>query len=273
MRSLELPPYVRELAGPATNAMAVVAIAGATASLHFSGRLRGGKALIVAEVGAVLATAAFCAWRFWRKRPPEAADLQLPGKVAKEAAVHESPKATEGCCGGVCGASCDGENLSEDELQGEEGGDLEDLQSSGDEIKSATRAAARATYVQPKAARRRAAKRTQKDSPRGESGSEEVDLPKSAVTPGCAEETSDEAVFLPGRAKVYFKTFGCSHNVSDSEYMRKRLRASHKRSDACPSRLSASARAVEAELMLLRTAVVSRLPDGRIFHALFSLPM
>ena len=34
-------------------------------------------------------------------------------------------------------------------------------------------------------------------------------------------EMAPEAVSgeLPGKAKVYVKTYGCSHNISDSEYM------------------------------------------------------
>lgn len=209
---------MRELAGPATNAITFVAIAGAAASLHFSGRVRGAKALVVAEVAAVLATAAFCARHFWRKEPQEAGDPQLPGKVAEKAAQFETPTATDGCCGGASGACCDREHLGDDEEQGQEG-DLEDLQSSGDEIKSVARAAARATYLQPKAARRRAGRSIKKDRQEDEAGSEDVGFATSVDPPGCADETSTEGVFLPGRAKVYFKTFGCSHNVSDSEYM------------------------------------------------------
>ena len=35
----------------------------------------------------------------------------------------------------------------------------------------------------------------------------------------------EEECFLPGQAKIYVKTWGCSHNVSDGEYMAGQLAA------------------------------------------------
>ena len=42
-------------------------------------------------------------------------------------------------------------------------------------------------------------------------------LPKSGRPP--KRSTDDEATLVPGTQTVYLKTQGCSHNVSDSEYM------------------------------------------------------
>eukprot|EP01056_Protomagalhaensia_sp_Gyna25_P000441 Protomagalhaensia_sp_Gyna_25__440@NODE_1207_length_2068_cov_21_260227_g961_i0_p1_GENE_NODE_1207_length_2068_cov_21_260227_g961_i0NODE_1207_length_2068_cov_21_260227_g961_i0_p1_ORF_typecomplete_len631_score126_96UPF0004/PF00919_20/4_6e26Radical_SAM/PF04055_21/3e19TRAM/PF01938_20/0_049_NODE_1207_length_2068_cov_21_260227_g961_i01752067 len=39
------------------------------------------------------------------------------------------------------------------------------------------------------------------------------------------EDTADDTLSLPEKAKVYVKTFGCSHNVSDSEFMLGLLKA------------------------------------------------
>ena len=39
------------------------------------------------------------------------------------------------------------------------------------------------------------------------------------------EDTTEEQCFLPGQAKIYVKTWGCSHNVSDGEYMSGQLAA------------------------------------------------
>ena len=33
------------------------------------------------------------------------------------------------------------------------------------------------------------------------------------------KDDEEEQCFLPGQAKIYVKTWGCSHNVSDGEYM------------------------------------------------------
>lgn len=33
------------------------------------------------------------------------------------------------------------------------------------------------------------------------------------------EETAEKEYMAPGSASVYVKTYGCSHNISDSEYM------------------------------------------------------
>ena len=33
------------------------------------------------------------------------------------------------------------------------------------------------------------------------------------------KDNDEEKCFLPGQAKIYIKTWGCSHNVSDGEYM------------------------------------------------------
>ena len=33
------------------------------------------------------------------------------------------------------------------------------------------------------------------------------------------DDEKEEQCFLPGQAKIYVKTWGCSHNVSDGEYM------------------------------------------------------
>ena len=33
------------------------------------------------------------------------------------------------------------------------------------------------------------------------------------------ERNGEEGDALPGKAKVFVKTYGCSHNISDSEYM------------------------------------------------------
>jgi threonylcarbamoyladenosine tRNA methylthiotransferase CDKAL1 len=45
-----------------------------------------------------------------------------------------------------------------------------------------------------------------------------AELPVEEVKPIVKAEPSsvDE---VPGKAKVYVKTYGCSHNISDSEYM------------------------------------------------------
>ena len=39
------------------------------------------------------------------------------------------------------------------------------------------------------------------------------------MAPHKDEQDTTEKCFLPGQAKIYVKTWGCSHNVSDGEYM------------------------------------------------------
>ena len=41
----------------------------------------------------------------------------------------------------------------------------------------------------------------------------------------CDNRNSESTSFLPGQAKVFVKTWGCSHNVSDGEYMAGQLAA------------------------------------------------
>lgn len=42
---------------------------------------------------------------------------------------------------------------------------------------------------------------------------------KRAETPKDTSNEASEAHFLPGTHKIFIKTWGCSHNNSDSEYM------------------------------------------------------
>jgi len=45
------------------------------------------------------------------------------------------------------------------------------------------------------------------------------DEPDKFMAPHKDEQDTTEKCFLPGQAKIYVKTWGCSHNVSDGEYM------------------------------------------------------
>uniref|UniRef100_K3X0A0 MTTase N-terminal domain-containing protein n=1 Tax=Globisporangium ultimum (strain ATCC 200006 / CBS 805.95 / DAOM BR144) TaxID=431595 RepID=K3X0A0_GLOUD len=45
---------------------------------------------------------------------------------------------------------------------------------------------------------------------------EPIVAPKSASS---AVPTADAGVNVPGTQQIWLKTYGCSHNVSDSEYM------------------------------------------------------
>lgn len=219
MRPKDLILSLRDNFGSAAGAVNVV-VAGAAASLHLSGRLRGGRALICIELGAVVATAAFCTWRLWRTRSQEPRDVFVASNDERLFEVHkEASEKDTNCCGGSCGCSGSGPVEANEAEQAE--GDLEDLQSSGDEDRSVARAAARATYVQPKAARMRAARQVRSGSLNGGLENGETDLCSTPPVSTYSNDETSESLFLPGRAKVFFKTFGCSHNVSDSEYMRK----------------------------------------------------
>lgn len=221
------PPFMQQLTGPTVSAVTVAVVTAAATTIHWSGRLGRSRGLLIAEIGAVLGTATFCAWRLWRTRSLSAADTRQSGPANGQKANPGPSKADGGCCGGACGVSCDGQDddVPADHENQEEGGDLEDLQSSGDEAKAAARAAARATYVQPKAARRRATRRLHEASDKGHvEESAEMDFTEAHETFAHQDRATSEDVFLPGLAKIYFKTFGCSHNVSDSEYMRKPMR-------------------------------------------------
>ena len=44
--------------------------------------------------------------------------------------------------------------------------------------------------------------------------------PEETPEPAAAEEkTVTRPEVVPGNAKIFVKTYGCSHNISDSEYM------------------------------------------------------
>ena len=48
--------------------------------------------------------------------------------------------------------------------------------------------------------------------------------PRGAATGAALEEKEEKAdAAVPGTQKVWMRTFGCSHNVSDSEYMQGQL--------------------------------------------------
>ena len=42
---------------------------------------------------------------------------------------------------------------------------------------------------------------------------------KVPVSPSCVEELMTAESFIPGTQSIYIKTWGCSHNNSDGEYM------------------------------------------------------
>lgn len=205
----------------------VAVVAGTTAALQLAGRLRGGASLAAVEVGAAFACAAYLTWRYFRDVSSLAATTELqsaptpPKKVAQNN-LDES----ESCCGGAWGCTCSSDAAVVTEEQEEEGeADLEDLQGSDDEFKKAARAANLSTYLQPKASRQRALSQLSKeDGERGEvelSGTAALSAAgAAAAAPPAGATPNYEGTFLPGRSKIYFKTFGCSHNVSDSEYMR-----------------------------------------------------
>ena len=66
-----------------------------------------------------------------------------------------------------------------------------------------------------KRAKKSVANNTEKDSPKTEkAAAQDTDLKEQPAAP--AEENVEA---LPGKARVFVKTYGCSHNISDSEYM------------------------------------------------------
>ena len=61
-----------------------------------------------------------------------------------------------------------------------------------------------------------------------ELGSGRVALPGQVALPSftpAAERVANGGGSVPGAQLVYLKTFGCSHNTSDSEYMAGQLQA------------------------------------------------
>ena len=48
---------------------------------------------------------------------------------------------------------------------------------------------------------------------------EAIDCNSENLKQNLTSGDNDEECFLPGQAKIYVKTWGCSHNVSDGEYM------------------------------------------------------
>lgn len=226
--------YIKDLFGLGTAcAVAAAAGAGAAASLHFWGRFKGSSsAILTAELGTAFASAFLCAWCF---RPGGFLGGCFTGKNERESASCAPPGARIECCTNSSGVSCCEEGTgraTEGILLSE--ADLEDLQASDLDLNGLARGASAAMYVQPNALRRMAA--MQKQSGDGEPESDarkENGVFAGAASCACStveevsryrdDSTAGEGAFLPGRAKVYFKTFGCSHNVSDSEYMRKRL--------------------------------------------------
>lgn len=234
-------PLAWEGALPTACCAAVALAAGAAATLQLAGKVKGGPSLVAVEVGAAFTCTGYLVWRLFRgEASPTAAGDAAAAAVPVVAAGGAARKAAEGgsytsdgCCGGACGcggsseAAAEQEETAEEEEAGE--ADMEDLQDSEDEFKRVARAAKMSTYLQPKAARRRAASQLVK-----ESNDDKEELTTAAAAPAAGEAAAasaaalapagvalnDEAAFLPGRSKVYFKTFGCSHNISDSEYMR-----------------------------------------------------
>ncbi len=91
-------------------------------------------------------------------------------------------------------------------------GDLEDLVRESDDVQSRLEH----TMVLPRVRRQARAERGQRE----ETGKGKKEMP----TPG-AGKGAIEGHFLPGRASVYIKTWGCSHNNSDGEYMAGQLAA------------------------------------------------
>lgn len=210
-------PPVREFGVPTVCAACAV-IAGATVALQASGGMRGNVTVIAVEVGAVVALTGFLAWRFLGGSASGAdKDMQCePAKLKDADAVKPQPD--NGCCKGACGFACEGE--AEEKEVGEadiSGTDLEDLRSSDDDMKRAARVTGLYTYIQPSTTRRRTTK--QMDSEGNQTS--DRDNSTTATTPPSSATHAVEGAFLPGRAKIFFKTFGCSHNISDSEYMRR----------------------------------------------------
>lgn len=236
MRAKPFSISIKELFSPGTAcAVAAAAGAGAAASLHFWGRFKGSSsAILAAEVGTALASAFLCAWCF---RPRGLLGGCFTGKNEGEPASRAPPGTPKGCCTGSCGVSCCEEGIGgteEETLLSE--ADLEDLQGNDGDLSGLARGASLTTYVQPNAPRRMAAAQKQSAKEERESDTQEENGVSAGAAPCAAstvEEvsrfhgdlTADEGAFLPGRAKIYFKTFGCSHNVSDSEYMQGLLQA------------------------------------------------
>lgn len=142
----------------------------------------------------------------------------------------------------------DGAHIEKEE---EEEQDLEDLQTS-DEERNEAREVTRGVYVQPtqrvKQLKRRSKREGRKKERQGggdisgisssptdlmtsssgreekkEAEDEETLRAEEFSTEGTNTEdtTNDAMLFLPGRQKIFVKTFGCAHNQSDSEYMSK----------------------------------------------------
>ncbi len=85
--------------------------------------------------------------------------------------------------------------------------DLEDIEDLVDQsLLNKSKTSANSRLVVPKVKK----KPKRQTNPVADSESDPVQSCDNAV---------DEANFLPGQAKVYVKTWGCSHNVSDGEYM------------------------------------------------------
>lgn len=144
----------------------------------------------------------------------------------------------------------DGERIQENEQEGEEGEqDLEDLQTS-DEERTEARDVTRGVYVQPTHRVKQLKRGRNREGRRKDADGEETSRPSNIQTklPSSGsgdrgrsqdktgiiedeelleEESSsrmkptadDSMLFLPGRQKIFVKTFGCAHNQSDSEYM------------------------------------------------------
>ena len=55
----------------------------------------------------------------------------------------------------------------------------------------------------------------------GRSGRPQSELKRQHI----GSQASDGALLVPGTASVWVKTFGCAHNVSDSEFMMGQLQA------------------------------------------------
>jgi hypothetical protein len=47
----------------------------------------------------------------------------------------------------------------------------------------------------------------------------------ATVVAGLCPAAADSSAIIPGTQRVWFKTWGCAHNVSDSEYMMGQLAA------------------------------------------------
>jgi len=88
--------------------------------------------------------------------------------------------------------------------------DLEDIEDLFDKSEDLSKTSANSRLVVPKIK-----KRIKKG----------IKIEASDILNGKDDKEEETDNFLPGQAKIYVKTWGCSHNVSDGEYMAGQLAA------------------------------------------------